>query len=196
MNSVSKLTDSLKRALRPISWRAYVWIFQNTSLAQRLIVSSYLQRPLATWPAGLGKLLDINVPLAVGPLPSVLPYGAANINNLIALLDATRDVAGDVAECGVFRGASLIAMALYASQNGMNKSFVGFDSFEGFAPAIAYDIALGGDELNCKQPGGMNETSRELVSAKAAALKLRNITLFEGFFNKTLLLAGDRKFSR
>jgi O-methyltransferase len=189
------MLGSLKRIVRSPVWRAYVRVSEKTQLIQRLIAAPYLNRPLATWPPRVGQILDINVPRGVSPLPSPLPYGAANINNLIALLERTRNVEGDVAECGVFRGASLVALALHATQQGIHKVFHGFDSFEGFAPTIANDLKLGGAPLSVKLPGGMNETSYDLVAAKVKALKLRNVQLYKGFFENTLSHCPAHSFS-
>jgi hypothetical protein len=194
----SKALTALKRLVRTPVWRAYVRLFENTQVIQRVIAARYLDRPLATWPPRLGRILDINVPLGVSPLPSPLPYGAANINNLITLFDRVRNLDGDIAECGVFRGASLLALALHAKQQWgeqENKTFHGFDSFEGFAPTIANDIKMGGAHLHFKLPGGMNETSCELVAGKARALKLDNIRLYKGFFEKTLSTCPAQSFS-
>lgn len=41
---------------------------------------------------------------------------------------------GDIVEAGVFRGSSLIAIAMYLKQIGSDKKIYGFDSFEGFPP--------------------------------------------------------------
>jgi hypothetical protein len=41
---------------------------------------------------------------------------------------------GDIIEAGVFRGNSLIAIAMYLKQIGSNKKIYGFDSFSGFPP--------------------------------------------------------------
>lgn len=192
---MAKTFDTLKRVVRRPAWRTYVLLFQNSYLVQRAIAAPYLNRPLVAWPPLLGRILDISVPQGVGPLPNPAPACASNINNLIPLLERTRHVEGDVAECGVFRGAGLLALALYATQRGIGKTFHGFDSFEGFAPTIATDMEMGGAHLNCKVPGGMNETSYELVSAKIRALKLRNVRLYRGFFEKTLGLCPAKSFA-
>lgn len=64
----------------------------------------YRNRPLASWPARIGSIHDISVPRGVKPHPTPQPVGGANINNLIELFEKARGIAGDVAECGVFRG--------------------------------------------------------------------------------------------
>lgn len=41
---------------------------------------------------------------------------------------------GDIFEVGVFKGASLIALAMILKEIGSNKKVYGFDSFSGFPP--------------------------------------------------------------
>ncbi len=142
------------------------------SLLQRLTAAIYVKRPLASWPAFVGRVHNISVPRGVSPHPMPQPVGAANINNLICLLERTRHVSGDVAECGVFRGASLIPMAVWATQQNLKKTFFGFDSFEGFPESIVKDQQMGGADIKCKRPGGMNETSYELVAGKVKSFRL------------------------
>ena len=48
-------------------------------------------------------------------------------------------IAGDIFEFGVFRGSSLIAMALLLKKLGSDKKVYGFDSFGGFPAYHAYD---------------------------------------------------------
>ena len=43
-----------------------------------------------------------------------------------------RDYEGDIFKFGVFRGASLIAIAMLLKQLGSDKKIYGFDSFSGF----------------------------------------------------------------
>src|SRR4051794_28175390 len=97
---------------------------------QRLTAALYSYRPLASWPAFMGRIHDISIPRGVRPHPVPQPIGSANINNLTSLLDRTRDVVGEIAECGVYRGATLIPLAVYANQQGIAKTLHGFDSFE------------------------------------------------------------------
>lgn len=138
---------------------------------------------------------DIRVPRGVVPLPGPRPIGTANINNLITLLERTRNIEGEIAECGVFRGGTLIPLASYASQQGIQKTIHGFDSFEGFPDSIVNDLQLGGEHFDCKRPGGMDETSYELVAGKLKLFRLRNVQLHKGFFEHTLQECSDLNFS-
>ena len=124
-----------------------------------------------------------------------MPIGAANINNLISLIEQTRTVPGDIAECGVFRGHSLVPMALYVKQQSIGKTLYGFDSFEGFADSVVDDLQFGGTNDEWKKPGVMNETSYRLVARKIETFGLRNVVLVGGFFEATLQRFNDHRFS-
>jgi O-methyltransferase len=160
-----------------------------------LTASLYGSRPLQSWPAIIGRIHEISVPRAVVPHPVPMPIGTANINNLISLMELTRNVPGDIAECGVFRGHSLIPMAIYARQQGINKTLFGFDSFEGFADSVVDDLQFGGTNDEWKQPGVMNDTSYARVAAKIKVFGLRNIVLAKGFFEVTFPSFANHRFS-
>ncbi len=121
----------------------------------------------------------------MAPHSTPKPVGSANINNLICLIEKTRHVPGDIAEAGVYRGESLIPMAIYVKQQNLNKKLYGFDSFEGFAPSVVEDLGLGGTNDEWKTPGNMNDTSLERVSSKAKVFGLSNVTLVKGYFDAT-----------
>ena len=165
------------------------------SVLQGLTASLFVNRPLSSWPPFVGHIHGINVPRGVIPHPTPQPIGAANINNLIKLLEQTRNIAGDVAECGVYQGASLVSMAVWATQQNVKKTFIGYDSFEGFEDSIVKDQQMGGADIECKRPGGMNETSYELVANKVKAFGLQNVQLRKGFFKDTLPRESASRFS-
>jgi O-methyltransferase len=160
-----------------------------------LTASFYSSRPLQSWPAIIGRIHEISVPRGVIPHATPLPIGTANINNLISLMESTREVPGDIAECGVFRGNSLVPMAIYAREKGIAKKLYGFDSFEGFAESVVEDLKLGGTNDEWKKPGGMSETSYGLVSGKIRTFGLQNIELVPGFFEVTFPKFTNHKFS-
>jgi hypothetical protein len=193
--SEGKAVRALKNTVRGPLWWAYVQFFQHTPLIQRLIAAPYLNVPPEKWPGRVAGMLDLNMPQSLARLPAPTPFCGANINNILALLERARNVEGDFAECGVFRGATLVVMGLWLAQQGIDKTIHGFDSFQGFSPTIAKDIEMGGAPLNCKRPGGFNETSYGLVCSKANALRLRNIKLYPGFFDRTLSQVKAGTFS-
>lgn len=92
-------------------------------------------------------------------------------------------------------GGTLIPLAIYMAQNGIDKTLYGFDSFEGFPDSIATDIQLGGAHLEYKRPGGMNQTSRGLVANKARLFGLKNVRIVEGVFERTLPEYSGLSFS-
>jgi O-methyltransferase len=156
----------------------------------------YRDRPLASWPAFMGRLHDMTVPRSMDPNPSPLPVGSANINTLTHLIDQTRDVPGDIAECGVHKGGTLVPMAIHVHQKGIRKKLLGFDSFEGLPDSVAFDARLGGPHGEWKRPGEMSNTSVELVLSKLRRFcVVDNVELVKGFFEKTLPGYADRRFS-
>jgi hypothetical protein len=109
---------------------------------QQATAPIYRNRPLSSWPSIFGRIQQINVPRGVVPYPTSEPACGTNINNLTYLIEETRSIPGDTAECGTFRGESLIPMGVYIKQQGISKRIYAFDSFEGFAPSILEDLRL------------------------------------------------------
>lgn len=161
------------------------------SLLQRsitpVLARLYRFQPIRIWPKWAGDLLEVKTPANVTRKAALSPSGGSNINILLTLLDRTRDVPGDVVECGVFRGASLTAIALYVRENRLAKRVFGLDSFQGFDESVTKDIAIGGAPDDEKRVGGFGATSPAHVRAKLAQLDLLdNVTLISGYFGKTL----------
>jgi hypothetical protein len=142
--------------------------------------------PVRNWPSLFGKVYDVRVPNLIREQVPVSPKGPANTNILLDLLDETRAVPGNVAECGVYRGSTLIPVALYAKQQSFGAKFYGFDSFSGFGDTVAADVAMGGAPDNEKHAGGFSGTSQEYVQRRVDALGLSDrISLVPGFFSAT-----------
>ena len=156
----------------------------------------YRFRPISHWPKWVGDLLEISVPKNLPHKLTASAAGGANINIILALLDRARDVAGDVAECGVFKGSTLAAMALYLRENRLAKHVFGLDSFQGFDESVQKDIALGGAADAEKRVGGFQETSLARVKSKLARLRLQDaVTLIPGYFADTLEKLPETRFS-
>jgi len=49
-------------------------------------------------------------------------------------LESILDKSGDIFEAGVFRGSTLLSVALFLKEKGSNKKVYGYDSFKGFPP--------------------------------------------------------------
>jgi hypothetical protein len=153
------------------------------------------RRPLDRVPGWLGRLHDIKLPRGAGRLPEPTPFCAANINVLVSLLEQCLGLEGDIAECGVYRGATLIPMGLYLKQRDGKKVAYGFDSFEGFDASVDSEIALGGLPNSEKRRGGFDDTSYEYVAAKVRRFGLEgHVKLVRGFLADTLASYADKRF--
>jgi O-methyltransferase len=100
-----------------------------------------------------------------------IPQFRYNYNAII------KDVQGDIVECGVGYGNSIVVLGSLASIEGKNRKIYGFDSFEGFPEEEA-------NTLNVKQFAGANlgRVRKRIDSAKVPI----KINLIKGFFSDTL----------
>lgn len=141
-------------------------------------------KPIHDWPGWLGRIHDVKVPRALLSKEELSPTGAANINILTNLIDATCHLEGNIADCGVYRAASTVAMGLYMREHGISKTIYGFDSFEGFDEETFHsDLSLGGAEDEDRNEHGFSSTSLELVERKVRKFGLNNIQFIPGYFN-------------
>jgi O-methyltransferase len=163
-----------------------LWAVSRSALLAASI-KDFRSTPVERCPTFWAYLLGIQVPRSVRRQPAKTPTGGPNINIIIELLRQTADVSGDVAECGVYRGSSLLAIGLFVKQHGLRKTVLGFDSFEGFGESIAFDIQIGGQTTGVTRVGGFKETSYELVLELIKRLGLEHVVqLRKGFFSDTL----------
>ena len=78
---------------------------------------------------------------------AALPYTMTGVPRLAALVDAVRhcvrrEVPGDFAECGVWRGGSVLAMALTLVELGRDdRDLHLFDTFEGMTAPSEHDVS-------------------------------------------------------
>jgi hypothetical protein len=149
------------------------------------------------WPRILARLHDLSVPAAVIPNPEPAPYGAANINIILDLLDEVAAISGSVAECGVYRGNTLIPLSVHLRSSGSPKRIFGFDSFEGFpAEDLQEELSLLGDAGDAnKSEAGFKDTSFALVKQKLALFGLEHVELRKGYFSDTLAGCANDVFS-
>jgi len=178
--------------------RAAVGIVRSPlgELAARATAPLYRDTPVRELPAWFGALQQIRVPRGVVAPAEPTPAGNANVRILLDLLDATRRIEGQVAECGVFRGATLLAMALHLERSASSRRVFGFDSFEGFGARIDLDLALGGAADRHKRRGGFASTSAGEVWTRAARLGVADrIALEVGWLPESLDAARDERFS-
>jgi O-methyltransferase len=157
---------------------------------------AYLGRPISSWPGVVGVIHDIRVPRGVRPQPVASPEGYANINVILDLVERVDSIPGDLAECGVFRGSTLVPTAVFLQQKGISKHIFGFDSFQGFDDSVKKDIALGGIKDEQRKVGGFSDTSEALVRDKLRLFGVeRGVTLVPGYFRDSLPSCANGRFS-
>jgi hypothetical protein len=163
---------------------------------RQLTAPVFTRIPLKSWPAAAGRIHDLSIPKGVIPNAKPEPRGPADINILLELLDRTARVDGAVAECGVYRGRTLVAMSIYLRQINSTKLVYGFDSFQGFGESIQHDLHLPTAEINPKLDArGFADTSYALVQRKITLFGLARTVLVPGFFETSLARCPEKVFS-
>lgn len=82
---------------------------------------------------------------------SVKPYTLTSAERIVALLNAVRHITeqsipGDIAECGVWRGGSMMAVALALMSRGdCSRHLYLYDTFEGMSEPTERDRSLSGE---------------------------------------------------
>jgi hypothetical protein len=84
-------------------------------------------------------------------IETVRPFTMTSPERMIALRDAVRHVAkhriaGDIVECGVWRGGSMMAAALTLLECGDRRRLHLFDTFEGMPPPAEADFDIHGTD--------------------------------------------------
>lgn len=107
------------------------------------------------------------------------------------LHELSRRIARDgglVAECGVYRGATLLGMAdTLAGVHAGDWHIVGFDSFAGFPEPAPEDALSDGTYHPRTRRGMFNDASYEGLSRRIRRLGLADrVTLVKGYFEDTL----------
>tara|TARA_E500000178_G_C17015993_1_gene753021 strand:- start:124 stop:900 length:777 start_codon:yes stop_codon:yes gene_type:complete len=128
--------------------------------------------------------------------------------------DNFNSIDGNIFEFGVFRGASLISMAILLKRLGSDKQIYAFDSFQGFPSYSDYDDFSYFDKLNLDKSllkrisvlheirsssdkqildpsnvsasGNFSDTSKDAVLKKINYFGLDNINIIEGDFGETV----------
>ena len=146
-------------------------------------------------PGWIGTLHSIKVPGNVEPNPQESPAGSANIRMIFQLLETTLSLPGNVAECGVWQGSTLLPTGLFLRRRAPTKRLLGFDSFKGLNETVSHDVQLGGDEDERKHVGGFSNTSYEAVNQRVREFGLaQTATLVPGYFQDTLAGYADWRF--
>ena len=115
----------------------------------------------------------------------------------IATLDRALDVDGDIIECGVFWGRSLITMARKAKRHGKSaKQIFALDSFDGFHEDSIDECDLGKSRTLRKVRSRFKQESNIVPSLRRLAKRMGlNVKIVPGYFEDTLpAIAKDRTF--
>lgn len=110
----------------------------------------------------------------------------ARLLYLRSLLELTREVPGDIVECGVGHGRSLLTMTLLVKVQGDKRNMWGFDSFEGFPSPTPEDVSprdpqVGDYAISIQS---VTRTLNEHVADEQFVVS--RVTLVRGFFEDSL----------
>ena len=144
--------------------------------------------PLEKWNYWWGRVFNIKLPGKVKPFAEPTTGCSANINIIMLLLEETQNVKGDIAECGVFQGATLIPVTYFMNKKGIGKAIYGFDSFEGFGDSVAEDRKTGDKKHIDLETEMFQNTSVQLIKSKLTLTKTptQKLKLVKGYFEKSL----------
>lgn len=126
-----------------------------------------------------------------GGAEEATPVGldSVNVARLLyfrSLLELTNGVPGDIVECGVGHGRSLLSMSLLVKVDGDKRNLWGFDSFEGFPTPAAEDVSPRNPQRG-EYAVSLRSVTRTLAHHLADEQFVRSrITLVKGFFEATL----------
>ena len=89
-------------------------------------------------------------PLERDIVTEVIPFTMTGVRRVVALVQATKhivenDIPGDFVECGVWRGGSMMAVALTLLRMGdMSRRLFLYDTFAGMSPPTERDVRVDG----------------------------------------------------
>lgn len=153
--------------------------------------------PLKNWNYWLGRIYDIKLPGKVKPFASETTGCSANINIVMQLLHDTRNLDGDIAECGVFKGATLVSFTHTLHNEGDKRSIYGFDSFEGFGVAAEAERATDATGHIDLETEMFKNTSVGLIRSKLQLTKTPSdqLLLVKGYFEHSLPAYQAHRYS-
>jgi O-methyltransferase len=150
--------------------------------------------------ASAGPYVDLTEPAFIACHNIVRPYTMTSTERLYALFKATQYVAaaglpGDFAECGVWRGGSVMMMALALKMLGISdRNIYLFDTFEGMTPPTDVDEDFAGvkaTELLAREGG---DRERNIFMAYAPKEEvLRNLRATGYPMERFVFVRGDVK---
>ena len=133
-------------------------------------------------------------------------YHQLNLGNIGRVMywqnffDMIKAVEGDIVECGVGRGRSLLILAainsLLAASDGGQRRIFGYDSFEGFPEPTVEDSSPRNPQKGewSRSPSGNYTYSEDFTKQviESAAVTTEMVTLTKGFFSESLAMHPDR----
>ena len=114
---------------------------------------------------------------------------AENVEIVLAMLEEieNENLPGCVVECGVYKGASLAAIAAKLKALGSKRRILGFDSFDGLPEPSAEDYIADPQLRQKARRGYFGDTSLELTRSRVDAVGYEGeIILVPGWFEDTL----------
>lgn len=151
--------------------------------------------PIERCPGRIATLHNLKVPANVQPNPQESTEGSSNIRIIFRLLEPALTLPGDLAECGVWQGSTLIPTALFVRRRAPHKRVLGFDSFQGLNQTVAHDAALDGGYDDRKRVGGFSDTSYAAVAERVRHFDVADtVTLVQGYFQDTLPTYARSRF--
>lgn len=111
-------------------------------------------------------------------------------------LEATRDLEGDIVELGVGPGRFLVYCATWRHAATSEKSYYGYDTFEGFPAVSREDLEdLAPEREDRVQPGVYAFYNKSRIEKLIRRLGLRNIRLIQGDLTQTVRQTRPDKIS-
>ena len=115
------------------------------------------------------------------------------MENLVRLLESVVALEGNVIECGVFRGGSLVEIASRVRELESDKKIYGVDTFEGHPFQSEEDVPADGCVVH--RPGLFADNHLERVQKCLKEEGFTNVTLFKGLVGEVLPQRfGEAKF--
>lgn len=140
----------------------------------------------------LGKLFGVSKARLTLPLFDV--RSAVTFLYQKRLFDRIRHLEGDIVECGVGKGRTLLFWTLLCYDEGRQRHIWGFDSFEGFPEPTEEDASPRNAQKGEWDVTSIQKIHELLVSAGLSYHWIcSTITLIQGFFEESLAkYAGER----
>lgn len=133
-------------------------------------------------------------------------YHQLNLGNIGRVMywqnffNMVKDVEGDIVECGIGRGRSLLIIAainqLLDKRDGGQRKIFGYDSFEGFPEPTAADNSPRNPQKGewSTSPSGQYSYSEDFTRMvlESGDVATNNITLTKGYFSESLINHPER----